>query len=89
MKLRSLFVFAAGLVAGLALARKLREDDPAVLHGPTQQASSTSPALRAASSVAQGLADKAGVASLDAIRRARGKIRLRLSEDDLDDAAWS
>jgi hypothetical protein len=89
MKLRTLFVFGAGILTGLAIARRMTEDDPAVLHGPSAAQSSQNPALRAASNAAQILADKASVASLAAIRRARGSIRERLGEDDLDDAAWS
>jgi hypothetical protein len=89
MKLRSLVVFGAGIVTGLAIARRMTEDDPAVLHGPTRSQGSQNPALRAASGAAQKLADRASVASLAAIRRARGSIRDRLGEDDLDDAAWS
>jgi predicted dinucleotide-binding enzyme len=89
MKLRSLFVFGAGMLAGLALAKKMTEDDPEVMHGPAKHASQTNPALRAVTSGAQRLADKAGVASLDAIRRTRGMIRERLGEDGYEDAAWS
>jgi hypothetical protein len=89
MKLRTLFVFGAGILAGLAIARRMTEDDPAVLHGPSRSQSAQSPALRAATGAAQRLADKASVASLEVIRRARGSIRDRLGEDELDDAAWS
>ena len=88
MKLRSLFVFAAGVFAGLALARKMTEDDPDVLHGPAK-AANQNPVLRVVTTGTQKMADKAGVASLDAIRRTRGKIRRRLGEDGGDDAAWS
>jgi hypothetical protein len=88
MKLRTLLVFAAGIAAGLAIARKMREDDPVVLHGPAERAGSTNPALRLVGSAAQAVADRAGVASLDAIRRTRGAIRQRLGDDD-GDAAWS
>jgi hypothetical protein len=88
MKLRSLFVFGAGVLAGLTLARKMHEDDPVVLHGPST-ASTSNPTLKIVTSSAQRLADKAGVASLDAIRRTRGRIKDRLGEDGMDDAAWS
>jgi hypothetical protein len=89
MKLRSLFVFGAGVFVGLALARKMHEDDPQVLHGPTTS-TSTNPALRVVSDQAQRLADRAGLASLGAIRRARGAIRERLGDDPYyDGAAWS
>ena len=91
MKLRSLFVFGAGVFVGLALARKMHEDDPQVLHGPsTPTSTSTNPALRVVSEQAQRLADRAGLASLSAIRRARGAIRERLGDDPYyDGAAWS
>ena len=83
MKLRSLFVLAAGIGVGYALATRMRQDDPDVVHGPQrQQGSSGGPALRLVSGGAQRLADQAGVLSLDAIRRARGAIRSRLSEYD-------
>jgi len=88
MKLRSLFVFGAGVLAGLAIARKMTEDDPQILHGPSD-AKSAGPARRAVSSGSQKLADKAGVASLEAIRKARGKIKERLGDEGYEDAAWS
>jgi hypothetical protein len=87
MKLRSLFVFGAGVVTGLAIARKMNEDDPEVLHGPTRSEAPANPALRAVSEQAQRLGDRATVLSLDAIRKTRGAIRDRLGEGD--DAAWS
>jgi hypothetical protein len=80
--LRTLVVFGAGIAAGLAIARKITEDDPEVLHGPART-EPQSPAMRAVSS----LADRAQVASLDAIRRARGAIKERLSEDEA--ANWN
>lgn len=88
MKLRSVLLFGAGIVAGLTIARKMREDDPEVLHGPTK-GQATNPALVAVSDQAQRVVDLASVKSLDAIRRARGAIRDRLGEDAYDDAAWS
>ncbi|HEY7522127.1 MAG TPA: hypothetical protein VH720_00535 [Candidatus Limnocylindrales bacterium] len=89
MKLRSLFLFGAGVAAGLAIANKLHEDDPEVVHGPSKQRAPANPALRVASTSAQRIADRATVASLDAIRRARASIRERLADDSYDDAAWS
>ncbi|HEY6568515.1 MAG TPA: hypothetical protein VI341_13445 [Actinomycetota bacterium] len=93
MKLRSLFVLAAGIGVGYALATKRHQDDPDIVHGPQrQQASSGGPTLRLVSDGAQRLADQAGVLSLDAIRRARGAIRSRLGEYDdgyADDASWN
>jgi hypothetical protein len=89
MKLRSIFLFGAGVMAGLAIARKLHEDDPEVLHGPSRSDAPANPALRVVSGQASRLADRASVMSLDAIRKARGAIRDRLGEDPYDDAAWS
>jgi len=89
MKLRSIILFGAGVLTGLSIARKMHEDDPEVLHGPSKQGASANPALRLVSGQAQRLADRASVASLDAISRARGAIRQRLGEDSYDDAAWS
>lgn len=89
MKVRSILLFGAGVLAGLAVARKMKEDDPEVLHGPARAASPANPALRLVSQQAQRVADRAGVLSLDAIRKARGAIRERLGEDGYDDAAWS
>ena len=48
MKLRSLFLFGAGIAVGVTVMRKLTEDDPDVVHGP-QRASGGNPALRAIS----------------------------------------
>jgi hypothetical protein len=89
MKLRSLLLFGAGVLTGLTIAKKMSEDDPQIQHGPTHQRSSQNPAMRVVSDQAQRIADRATVASLDAIRRARGAIRERLGEDDLGDAAWN
>jgi hypothetical protein len=88
MKLRTLFLFGAGVLAGLAIARKMGEDDPEVLHGPTQSRSAN-PAMRVVSDQAQAFADRASVLSLDAIRRARGAIRDRVGDEAYDDATWS
>jgi hypothetical protein len=89
MKLRSLILFGAGVMTGLAIARKFTEDDPEVLHGPTKADPSANPTLRAVSTQAQRLADRATVASLGAIRRARGAIKYRLGEEPYDDATWN
>ena len=86
MRLRSLALFGAGIATGLAIARKMTEDDPAVQHGPT---SASNPAVRAVASQAQRIADRATVVSIDAIRRARGAIQQRLSEGSYDDATWN
>jgi len=89
MKLRSLVLFGAGIMTGLAIARKLTEDDPEVVHGPTRSGAPANPALRAVTSQAQRITDRAAVASLDAIRRARGAIRDRLGEQAYDDVSWN
>jgi hypothetical protein len=89
MKLRSLILFGAGIMTGLAIARKLTEDDPEVVHGPTRSDAGGNPALQAVSSQAHRIADRATVASLDAIRRARGAIRDRLGDEPYDDVSWN
>ena len=89
MRLRSLVLFGAGVMTGLAIARKLTEDDPAIAHGPTRSQTPTNPALRAMSTQASRMADRAAVASLEAIRRARGAIRDRLGEEPYDDVNWN
>jgi hypothetical protein len=87
VKLRSLLLLALGVVLGLKLAAKLREDDPYVVHGPQRARSGERPALRLVSDRIQRLTDVAADRSLDAIRRARAEIRDRLGEDDA--AAWN
>jgi predicted dinucleotide-binding enzyme len=89
MKLRSFVLFGAGIMTGLAIARKLTEDDPEVVHGPTRSDGSANPAVRAVTSQAQRIADRATVASLDAIRRARGAIRDRLGDERYDEVSWN
>jgi hypothetical protein len=90
MKLRSLVLLGTGVALGYSLAQRLHEDDPEVLRGPTRTASTSNPALRVASAGAQRLADRATVASLGAIRRARGAIQTRLGESDVyDEVAWN
>jgi hypothetical protein len=89
MKLRSLVVFAAGIALGLKIAGKLREDDPAVVHGPHRGRSDQRPALRLVTTQVQRLTDAATGRSLDAIRRLRGEIRYRLGDADDDVAAWN
>ena len=87
MKLRSLILLIAGVMIGLKVAAKLREDDPEVLHGPRRARSEQRPALRLVSTQVQRLSDAAAGKSLEAIRRLRGEIRERLGEDDA--AAWN
>lgn len=88
MKLRSLVLLVAGVVLGMKLAAKLREDDPNVVHGPQRQRSEQgNPSLRLVSGQVQRLTDAATGKSLDAIRRVRSEIRDRLGEDDA--AAWN
>jgi hypothetical protein len=88
MKLRSLFVFGAGIAVGVTIMRKLTEDEDDIAHGP-RQATSGNPALRSISTQTQRMSDRATVLSLDAIRKARETIRERLRESSYDDAAWS
>ena len=88
MKLRSLFVFGAGVAVGVTVMRKLTEDDPEVLHGP-QRAANGNPTMRMLSEQTAKISDRATVRSLDAIRKARGAIRERLADSSYDDAAWS
>ena len=45
MKLRTLFLFGAGVVTGLMIAKKLSADDEAIVHGP-QQTRSPNPMMR-------------------------------------------
>ena len=87
MRLRSLLLLAVGVVLGLKLAAKLREDDPDVVHGPQRARSGERPALRLVSDRVQRFTDVAADRSLDAIRRVRAEIRDRLGEDDA--AAWN
>ena len=89
MKLRRLILFGAGIMTGLAIARKMREDDPEVLHGPARASTPANPALHAVTSQAQRMAERATVASLDAIKRARGAIRERLAEEPYDEVNWN
>ena len=90
MKLRTFVLFGAGIMTGLAIARKLTEDDPEVVHGPSRSDANANPALRrAVSTQVQRITDRATVASLGAIRRARGAIRVRLGEDQYDDVSWN
>jgi hypothetical protein len=91
MKLRSLLFVAAGIVVGYKIATKVHEDDPDIVRGPQREQSSGGPALRLVSGGAQRIADQAGVLSLDAIRRARGVIRSRLTDYDEygNDASWN
>jgi len=87
MKLRSLILLVAGVMIGIKVAAKLREDDPDVLHGPQRTRSDQRPALRLVSTQVQRITDAATGKSLEAIRRLRGEIRERLGEDDA--AAWN
>ena len=84
--LRTLIVFGTGVAAGIAVARRIGADEPEVLHGPSRQ-DAGNPALRAASAGLARAGDRATVASLDAIRRAREIIRSRMDETP-DDTAW-
>jgi len=87
MKLRSLFLLAAGFVAGVTFARRMDADDPNVIRGPVAERTPANPAVRLATAQAQRLADRATDASLAAIRRTRTAIQGRLEDYD-DDVAW-
>ena len=90
MKLRSLILFGAGIATGLASPRTAqRRTTRRSCTGPQRTSATTNPALRALSSGSQKLSDRATVMSLEAIRKARGRIRDRLGESTYDDAAWS
>jgi hypothetical protein len=89
MRLRSLILFGAGVITGLTIARKMTEDDPDVVHGPSRPDVSASPTMRAVSTQAQRFADRATIASLGAIRRARVAIRGRLGDSGYDDVSWN
>ena len=88
MKLRTLFLFGAGVVTGLMIAKKLASDDETIVRGP-QQTHTANPMMRAFSDRTAAFSDRATVRSLDAIRRARVAIRDRLVEQGYDEAAWS
>ena len=88
MKLRSRFLFGAGIAVGVSIMRRLTDDDPEIAHGP-QRATTTNPGLRVLSEQTARISDRATVLSLDAIRRAREMIRERLASNEYDDAAWS
>lgn len=89
MRLRNLLLIAAGILLGLKIAEKLREDDPDVLHGPLRARSDQRPGLRLVSTQVKRLTDAATGKSLDGIRRLRGQIRSRLGEGEDDVAAWN
>ena len=88
MKLRTLFLFGAGVATGLVIAKKMSADDEEIVHGP-QQTRSANPMMRAFSHRTSAFSDRATVRSLDAIRRARVAIRDRLADQGYDEAAWS
>jgi hypothetical protein len=88
VKLRNLVLLAMGVLLGLKIAEKMREDDPDVVHGPQRVRSDQRP-LRLVTTQVQRLTDAAAGRSLDAIRRFRGEIRHRLGDADDDVAAWN
>ena len=90
MKLRNLLLVGAGIGIGYALSQKLHEDDPDIVSGPQRSTKTSSvPGLSLVKGQAQRIGDQASVRSLEAIRRARGAIRVRLGEDASNDAAWN
>jgi hypothetical protein len=88
VKLRNLVLLGVGIVLGLKIAEKMREDDPEILHGPQRIRSDQRPA-RLVTTRVQRLTDVATGRSLDAIRRLRGEIRDRLADGGDDVAAWN
>jgi hypothetical protein len=89
MKLRTLLTLIVGIGVGLAIARKLREDDPGVVHGPGRTRSNGR--FSTVQDQGRSLADQASVLSLDVIRKTRGRIRERLAEYQGagDGTAWN
>ena len=88
MKLRTLLLLVGGILLGYKLAQRIHTDDPDVVKGPQRERSGSAP-MRLVSDQAQRAVDRAGVLSLDAIRRTRGAIQARLGDGDTDDAAWN
>jgi len=89
MKVRNLVLLIAAISLGWWLANKRHEDVPNVVKGPRDEIRSGNAATRFVSGRAQRLADQAAAKSLDAVRRARGAIRERLSTYETDDSIWN
>jgi hypothetical protein len=89
MRLRNLVLLIAAISLGWWLANKHHEDVPEVVKGPRDDARTGNAATRFVSGQAQRLADQAAAKGLDAVRRARGAIRERLSSHEIDDSIWN
>jgi hypothetical protein len=93
LKIRNLLLLGAGVAVGYTVAKRMNEDDPAIVKGPQRApARSTNPALAAVSTQAQRASDLATVKSLEAIRKARAAIASRRTQADpgaYEDAAWN
>jgi len=94
MKFKSGLLIGAAL--GFAAARWLTREDPDVLEGPRASAREQSPASRIISDQGRRLAERAQLASLGALQRARTSLRSRLHEPDdivditeADDTRWN
>ena len=83
--------FRTGLIVGAALgyaaAKWLWKDDPAIVTGPRAPERSQSAAARLMTEGSRKLAERAQIASLDALQRARGTIQARMG--DGGDASWN
>jgi hypothetical protein len=78
--------FGTGVLVGAALgyaaATWMRKDDPAIVTGPTKPERSQSAAARLVTEGSRRLAERAQVAGLDALQRARGNIQARLGDEE-------
>ena len=78
--------FGTGVLVGAALgyaaAMWMRKDDPAIVTGPTKPERSQSAAARLVTEESRRLAERAQVAGLDALQRARGNIQARLGDEE-------
>jgi hypothetical protein len=76
--------FKSGLVIGAAIgfaaARWLAKEDPEVVSGPRNAGPSQNPASRILSDQGRRMAERAQLATLGALQRARTSIRSRLQE---------
>jgi hypothetical protein len=83
--------FGTGVLVGAALgyaaATWMRKEDPAIVTGPTKPERSQSAAARLVTEGSRRLAERAQVAGLDALQRARGNIQARLGDEE--GASWN
>jgi hypothetical protein len=76
-----------GVAIGYAAATWVRKDDPAIVTGPTKPERSQSAAARLVTERSRRLAERAQVAGLEALQRARGNIQARLGDEE--QASWN